>query len=65
MSIIPGTSVILVEGNAIGSVTNSQTQNPLTPVEFGRTVASGQGIRLDKVKTDDVDGKLPYVAPTP
>jgi len=65
MSIVPGTSVILVEGNAIGSITNSQTQNPLTPVEFGRTVASGQGIRLDKVKTDDVDGKLPYVAPAP
>jgi hypothetical protein len=65
MSIVPGTSVILVEGNAIGSIASSETQNPLTPVEFGRTVASGQGIRLDKVKTDDVDGKLPYVAPTP
>ncbi|AGK86636.1 hypothetical protein S-CBP4_0029 [Synechococcus phage S-CBP4] len=50
MSIVPGTSVILVENNAIGSLTNSQTQNPPTPVEYGRTVASGQGIRLDKVK---------------
>jgi len=63
MSIVPGTSVILVEGNAIGTVVNSQTQNPPTPVEYGRTVASGEGIRLDKVKTDDVDGKLPYVGP--
>ena len=63
MSIVPGTSVILVEGNAIGSLTNSQTQNPPTPIEYGRTVAAGQGIRLDKVKTNDVDGKLPYVAP--
>ena len=65
MSIVPGTSVILVEGNAIGSIASSETQNPATPVEYGRTVASGQGIRLDKVKTDDADGLLPYVDPTP
>jgi hypothetical protein len=62
MSIIPGTSVILVETNAIGSVSQSETLNPLTPVEFGRTVASGTGIREAKVKTNDADGKLPYVA---
>jgi hypothetical protein len=60
MSIIPGTAVILVENNAIGSLDTSQTQNPPTPVEYGRTVSAGQGIRLDKVKTDDADGKLPY-----
>ena len=58
MSIVPGTSVILVEGNAIGTVVNSQTQNPPTPVEYGRTVSPNS-----KVKTDDVDGKLPYVGP--
>ena len=62
MSIIPGTSVILVETNAIGSVSQSETLNPFTPVEFGRTVASGTGIRQVKVKTDDADGKLPYAA---
>ena len=62
MSIIPGTSVILVEGNAIGSIASSETQNPPTPLEYGRTVAAGQGIRLDKVKTNDADGKLPYAA---
>lgn len=60
MSIIPGTSVILVEGNAIGTVSSSETLNPLSPVEYGRTVTAATGIRAVKVKTNDADGDLPY-----
>jgi len=62
MSIIPGTSVVLVDTNAIGSLAQSETMNPATPLEYGKTVASGEGIRVSKVKTDDADGKLPYAS---
>lgn len=56
MSIIPGTAVIKNEVNAIGSIERSDTFNPPTAVEYGRAVTPN-----DKAKTDDLDGKLPYV----
>lgn len=58
MSIVPGESIIVVEENAIGSIASSETQNPFTPVEFGRTLGAG-GLSA-KVKADDADGYLPY-----
>ena len=57
MSIIPGTAVIQNELNAIGSIERSDTFNPPTAVEYGRTVSPNA-----KVKTNDADGKLPYAA---
>lgn len=55
MSLKPGSNVVFVEVNAIGSLSQSETMNPPTPVEYGRAVTP-----VDKAKTDDADGKLPY-----
>lgn len=54
MSIKPGSSVVFVTA-AIGSLSQSETMNPPTQVEYGRGVTPNA-----KAKTDDADGKLPY-----
>ena len=41
MSINPGTSEVVKVTDPIGSLSESQTLNPLTPLEFGRTVSGG------------------------
>ena len=40
MSINPGTSEVVNIANAVGGV-RSETLNPQTPVEYGRTVSGG------------------------
>ena len=55
MSYVPGDSVI-VQINGAGLVT-SETLNPPTHIEYGRTTGAATNI-----KTDDLDDKLPYSA---
>ena len=55
MSYVPGLSRI-VQINGAGLVT-SETLNPPTHIEYGRTTGTAANI-----KTDDLDGKLPYSA---
>jgi len=53
MSYVPGTSVI-VQNTGIGLV-SSETLNPTTQVEYGRTTGAATNI-----KTNDADNELPY-----
>jgi hypothetical protein len=41
MSITPGTSKVVKVTDPAGEVSESQTLNPPTPVEYGRTVSGG------------------------
>jgi len=41
MSINPGTSEVVKVTDPAGSISESQTLNPLSPVEYGRTVVDG------------------------
>ena len=41
MSINPGTSDVVKVTEPAGAIDESQTLNPLSPVEFGRTVVDG------------------------
>ena len=41
MSINPGTSEVVKVTEPAGIISESQTLNPLTPVEYGRTVSGG------------------------
>ena len=41
MSINPGTSEVVKVTDPAGAISESQTLNPLTPLEFGRTVSGG------------------------
>ena len=41
MSINPGTSEVVKVTEPAGSISESQTLNPLSPVEYGRTVSGG------------------------
>ena len=41
MSINPGTSEVVKVTEPVGSVSETQTLNPPSPVEYGRTVVDG------------------------
>ena len=57
MSYVPGSSVIVQvpQGTCIGPFVSSETLNPPTHLEYGRTTGAATNI-----KTNDLDGKLPY-----
>jgi len=59
MSYVPGSSVI-VQIDGIGLV-SSETLNPPTPLEYGRSFPSPPSADVPaNVKFDDADNKLPY-----
>lgn len=53
MSYVPG-SIVIVQIDGIGLV-SSETLNPTTQVEYGRTTGVATNI-----KTNDADNELPY-----
>ena len=49
MSINPGTSEVVKITDPAGVISESQTLNPLSPLEYGRTVSGG-------IETDATEG---------